>query len=168
MGAHATVHARDRADVTAALDAIRRLVQTIRTSASETERDTGLSAAQNFVLQLVNAEPAESMNELAERTMTDQSSVSVVVSRLEEKGLVTRRQSLSDARRTRVAITPAGRELLRGQQPTVQARLIAALEFMPPESLRMLQHELSQIVALMGAAHEPSSLLFEDDATGSP
>ncbi|MGI9089774.1 MAG: MarR family winged helix-turn-helix transcriptional regulator [Gemmatimonadaceae bacterium] len=158
----------DTAGVSGALDAIRRLVRTLRTSANEIERDTGLTSAQNFVLQLLSQAPAESMNELAARTMTDQSSVSVVVSRLEAKGLVTRAQSAADARRTRVEVTPAGRELLDGKQPTVQARLIRALESMSPDALVLLEYQLTELTALMGAAHEPATLFFEDDATGSP
>lgn len=150
------------------LDAIRRLVRALRTSANEIERDTGLTSAQNFVLQLLSQGTAESMNELAARTMTDQSSVSVVVTRLEAKGLVTRTHSAMDARRTRVSITAAGRVLLEGKQPTVQAKLISALEAMPQEALVVLEHDLTKLTALMGSAHEPPTLFFEDDATGCP
>lgn len=163
-----TTPASDPVSVAGALDAIRRLVRTLRTSASEVERDTGLTSAQNFVLHLLSQAPAESMNQLATRTMTDQSSVSVVVSRLEAKGLVARTHSATDARRTQVEITPAGRELLQGKQPTVQARLIRALELMPQDALVVLEYEITQLTALMGAAHEPPTLFFEDDATGSP
>lgn len=140
----------------------------MRTSAEEIARDTGLTSAQTFVLQLLSRSAADSVNELAERTMTDQSSVSAVVSRLEERGLVVRAQSADDGRRTTVALTDAGRELLESRQLTVQARLIRALGFMPAAHVDELEHHLTQLTALMGAAHEPPALLFEDDATGSP
>ena len=150
------------------LDSVRRLVRSLRSVATAVERDTGLSTAQTFVLQLLDESPAESVNELAERTATDQSSVSVVVSRLEAKGLVSRAPSPDDARRTMVSITTAGRHLLKRKPSTVQSRLVRALEKMPPENLLSLEHELTQLVALMGAAHEPATLIFEDDATGTP
>lgn len=153
----------DQKEVTSALDAIRRMVRTLRTSATDIERVTGLSAAQTFVLQLLAESPAESMNDLAARTLTDQSSVSVVVSRLEAKGLVARGQSPTDARRTRVTITDAGRTRLAGRPVTVQARLIRALEELPPDALTQLGEHLTQLTALMGAAHEPPSLFFEED-----
>lgn len=156
-----------RKDVVAALDAIRRMVRTLRTSATDIERSTGLSAAQTFVLQLLSETPAESMNDLAARTLTDQSSVSVVVSRLESKGLVARGQSQTDARRTRVTITDAGRACLAGRPITVQARLIRALEKLPPDALLQLGEHLTQLTALMGAAHEPPSLFFEEDDSPS-
>jgi DNA-binding MarR family transcriptional regulator len=166
MGAQTSLQP-DRKDVVAALDAIRRMVRTLRTSATDIERSTGLSAAQTFVLQLLAEEPAESMNDLAARTLTDQSSVSVVVSRLEQKGLVARGQSPTDARRTRVTITDAGRARLVGKPVTVQARLIRALEKLTPSALMQLGEHLTQVTALMGAAHEPPSLFFEEDDSAS-
>jgi DNA-binding MarR family transcriptional regulator len=147
-----------------ALVSIRRLVRTLRTTATSVERETGLSTAQTFVLQLLREAPAESMNDLAARTSTDQSSVSVVVSRLEAKGLVARRPSPTDARRTQVVITSAGIELMRRKPPTVQERLTRALTGMPPDSVAVLSSELNRLVALMGADEEPATLIFEDDA----
>jgi DNA-binding MarR family transcriptional regulator len=147
-----------------ALVSIRRLVRTLRTTATSVERETGLSTAQTFVLQLLREAPAESMNDLAARTSTDQCSVSVVVSRLEAKGLVARRPSPTDARRTQVVITSAGIELMRRKPPTVQERLTRALTGMPPDSVAVLSSELNRLVALMGADEEPATLIFEDDA----
>jgi DNA-binding MarR family transcriptional regulator len=149
------------------LVAIRRLVRTLRTTAVSVERETGLSTAQTFVLQLLLEAKADSMNELAERTSTDQSSVSVVVSRLESKGLVARLTSATDARRTQVVITPEGTALMQRKPPTVQERLTRALGAMPANSLLLLSKELNSLVALMGADEEPATLIFEDDATGS-
>jgi DNA-binding MarR family transcriptional regulator len=150
-----------------ALVSIRRLVRTLRTTAASVEKETGLSTAQTFVLQLLVEAPAESMNELADRTSTDQSSVSVVVSRLEAKGLVARLPSATDARRTQVAITADGTALMRRKPPTVQERLTRALAGMEPASLELLARELNSLVALLGAEEEPATLIFEDDATGS-
>jgi len=107
------------------------------------------------------------MNDLAARTSTDQSSVSVVVSRLEAKGLVARLNSATDARRTQVVITAEGTALMQRKPPTVQERLTRALSAMPAGSLGQLSSELNSLVALMGADEEPATLIFEDDAAGS-
>lgn len=166
MGANMSLQS-SRKEVSVALDAIRRLVRTLRTSATDIERSTGLSAAQTFVLQLLAEEPTESMNDLAARTLTDQSSVSVVVSRLEAKGLVTRLPSPADARRTRVLITEDGRARLAGRPVTVQTRLIHALEKLPGDALAQLSAHLQQVTVLMGGEHEPAGFLFEEDEPSS-
>src|SRR5882724_4856948 len=102
MGSHASRDAR------AVLDAIRRVVRLLRQSAREAEKRTGLSAAQLFVLQQLRAAGgALTPGELAERTLTHQSSISVVVKRLVAARLVSRARSPSDRRRVELSLTPA-------------------------------------------------------------
>ena len=93
------------------MEGLRRIVRSLRHSARLTERRLGISAAQLFVLHEVAANERCSINELAERTLTDQSSVSLVVTRLERAGYVERHVSPSDGRRTEVVLTRAGRRL---------------------------------------------------------
>src|ERR1700722_10124151 len=95
------------------MDDLRRLVRWLRVSASAAQRKTGLSGAQLFVLQRLAEEKATSLTELASRTATDQSSVSVVVSRLVQCGLVARAASKADARRVEIRVTARGRAILR-------------------------------------------------------
>ena len=73
------------------MDALRRIVRTLRISARAAEARLGISSAQVFVLQQLKKQDASSIDELAERTLTHQSSVSAVVGRLAARGLVTRR-----------------------------------------------------------------------------
>src|SRR6185503_16100380 len=91
------------ADARQVLDSIRRIVQTLRVGSRAAERDLGLSAAQLFVLAKLQAADAPlSVGDLAERTLTHQSSVSVVVQKLEQRGLVTRARNTRDARRVQL------------------------------------------------------------------
>src|SRR5471032_3327818 len=79
------------------LDAIRRIVQGLRESSRAAEQRVGLSGAQLFVLQTVGEWPGLSLNELAERTRTHQSSVSAVVARLTRERLIDRDRARGDA-----------------------------------------------------------------------
>lgn len=169
MGAH-TEHRRPEsrrrpgtrdARVRAALDALRRIVQALRLSAARAERHTGLSGAQLFVLQQLADQPAQSLNELAHRTRTHQSSVSTVVTRLVGRGLVSRRRADEDGRRLVLELTPDGRSLLSGAPETAQSRLIAALERLPRPRLAALVSTLEGLVAALGLEAEPAPLFFE-------
>ena len=148
-------------DVRAALDALRRIVQGIRLSAAHAERVTGLTGAQLFVLQQLAEGPAQSLNELALRTRTHQSSVSTVVARLVGRGLVSRRRAPADGRRLVLDLTPSGRALLTGAPETAQSRLIAGLERVPRSALPTLTGHLEQLVAALGMDAEPAPLFFE-------
>jgi DNA-binding MarR family transcriptional regulator len=120
-----------------------------------------LSGAQLFVLQQLAEQPAQSLNELALRTRTHQSSVSTVVTRLVGRGLVSRRRADDDGRRLVLELSPAGRDLLTGAPETAQTRLIAALERLPRSELAALTANLEGLVAALGMEAEPAPLFFE-------
>ncbi|HZI40736.1 MAG TPA: MarR family transcriptional regulator, partial [Gemmatimonadaceae bacterium] len=85
-------------DTARAMNAVRSVVRALRLNTRSIEGKLGISLAQLFVLQQLADKPSDSLNELAERTATHQSSVSVVVRRLVDRGLVTRVASESDRR----------------------------------------------------------------------
>lgn len=153
--------ARSSDDVSAALDAIRRIVQALRISTRAAERRLGISGAQLFVLHALSETPADSLNELAARTFTHQSSVSTVVERLVRKRYVSRTRSSADARRVVLSLTPSGRALLRSSPDIAQLRLISALRELPPRDRRTLARVLDNVVHAMGADAAPS-LFFEE------
>jgi DNA-binding MarR family transcriptional regulator len=154
-----------RADkIRTVLDSLRRIVRGLRLSARDAEREAGISGAQLFVLQTLSEQPASSLNDLAERTLTDQSSVSVVVKRLADRKLVTRKPSPIDARRIELSLTAAGRKLLaRCPEPT-QARLLGALRRLPPGELEHLTASLAALVAQMGLEEAAARMFFDEEA----
>jgi DNA-binding MarR family transcriptional regulator len=154
----------DKEDVRVVMDSIRRIVRLLRVSARASERVVGISGAQLFVLQqLAEAGPC-SIGELAEATLTHQSSVSVVVSRLIERGFVSRRASEADGRRVEAALTPAGRTLLRRAPPMAQAHLISGLRRMGATERAALAQGLSALIREIGADAQAPTLFFEDEA----
>ena len=78
----------DDAELT--LRELRRLVHGIKTASYSVERSCKVTGAQLFVLRELALEPGASIRRLSERTLTDPSSVSVIVVRLVEQGYVTR------------------------------------------------------------------------------
>jgi len=109
-------------------------------------------------------EDALSLGELAERTFTHQSSVSVVVGRLVDRGLVRRERSTVDDRRLEVTLTRAGR-ILAGRAPAAaQGRLISGLERLDPGDRRVLARTLGCLLGEMGIGQEAAAMFFEDDS----
>src|SRR5690606_17967130 len=115
------------ADVQGVLDGIRRIVQALRESSGDAERLTGASAAQIFVLGRLAEHEALSVNELARKTFTHQSSVSEVVTRLVDRRLVARRPDPADRRRRLLTVTRQGHKVLAAAPPTAQERLLGAV-----------------------------------------
>ncbi|HEY5147320.1 MAG TPA: MarR family transcriptional regulator [Polyangiaceae bacterium] len=144
------------------LDALRRVVRDLRLGSREAERRAGVSGAQLFVLQVLASGPAASLNELAERTHTDQSSVSVVVRRLADRKLVARKPSRLDARRVELSLTPAGQRLLGRCPEPMQARLLASLERLDAPERAALTRGLGALVREMGLEGASADMFFEE------
>jgi DNA-binding MarR family transcriptional regulator len=149
--------------LTGTLDAIRRIIRILRRSSRESEQQLGIGGAQLFVLQQLADAPAGSINDLAARTYTHQSSVSVVVRRLVEQGLVARQPSTIDRRRRELRLTSAGKRLVSRAPVPGQVHLINALLKLPRAELRNLERGLDRVVAGMGAEDEPPAMLFADE-----
>src|SRR3954466_11028718 len=93
-------------DLTAVVNSLRRVVRAIRVSSHEAEVSLGITGAQLFVLKELRDHPGASLRQIAALTLTDQSSVSVVVSRLVDRKLVTREKSSQDGRSVTLVLAP--------------------------------------------------------------
>lgn len=138
---------------------IRRLDRGLRLAAREVERDTGLSAAQLFALEHLDDAAPLSLNELAKRTFTDRSSVSVVVDRLVEAGYVNRTTDPTDRRRAQVRITPRGRQILERAPTAPTDQLLHALRRLPVSVVVSLGKSLARLNGELGFTD--ADMLFE-------
>ena len=149
-------------DVRQALNALRQIVRSLRVSSRTAEQQVGLSGAQLFVLQCLARQSPCSVNQLSARTATDQSSVSVVVSRLVARGHVRRAPSKADRRSVELSLTKSGRALLERAPEAAQDRLIFAFGQLPKAELKALSRSLAKVVELADASQQAPSLFFEE------
>jgi DNA-binding MarR family transcriptional regulator len=146
---------------TDALDGIRALVGALARSARSVERRTGVTTAQIFVLRQLAERDGLSLGEIASRTLTRQSTVSVVVTRLVKQGLVRRDRALDDRRRLELSLTAAGRRVLeRAPEPTT-GRLLSALDELTGSQLAALSRGLDPLIKVMGLQRRAAGMLFE-------
>jgi DNA-binding MarR family transcriptional regulator len=156
------VASRRDADIASAVDALRRIVRTLRLAATGVEKTTGLSPAQLFVLQRVAESPGSSLTELAEQTLTDRTSVAAIVDRLAARGLVERSRSIADRRRVDVVATPDGAALLGTAPHAPTVTLLEALGSVDDADLHAISAGLHRLEQAMGVANEPAGMFFED------
>jgi DNA-binding MarR family transcriptional regulator len=133
-------------DVGVILDALRSIVRELRLASREAEQRVGIHGAQLHALRQLSDSPTMSLTELADRTHTDISSVSVVVSRLVEQGLVTRKAADDDRRRLALALTARGRGIIRRAPETGASRLLRAASHLSDREMHSLSTTLSKIV----------------------
>jgi DNA-binding MarR family transcriptional regulator len=152
------------ADVREIMDALRRMVRALRSS-HRAAGSLNLTGAQLFVISvLAAADGPLSVGEVAVRTQTDQSTVSVVAARLVNRGLLKRERRADDARRVELSLTPRGRALQKRAPSTVaQQRLMRALHELKPREAAQLASMLHFIVEQMGIGDEPPTMLFDEE-----
>src|SRR5688572_33006923 len=133
-------------DVAIILDALRSLVRELRLASRQAEQRVGVHGAQLHALRQLADSPTTSLTELAERTHTDISSVSVVVSRLVEQGLVARKSADDDRRRLALALTSRGRGVIRRAPETGTSRLLRASAHLSDREVHALASTLAKLV----------------------
>lgn len=152
------------------LNSFRCLVKSLRLADRAGLKEHGLGASQLYVLHELKRESPLSVNELAQRTATDQSTVSVVVAKLIEKGFVTRERSELDARRLDLTLTAKGHLLLKRLPPPIQWSIIEGVQRLPPARARALAESLQEICDELGIADAHPPMLMQDarDAPAKP
>jgi DNA-binding MarR family transcriptional regulator len=152
----------DEGEVAQVFNSLRRLVHSLHHASRNTERRLGVTGAQLFVLTQLRATPSLSINALAERTMTHQSTVSVVVRRLVRRKLVKKARAAADARRVELTLTPAGSALLRrAPEESAQVQLARAIGELDAADRHAMADGLQRLVRALGADAEATPMFFE-------
>lgn len=106
----------------------------------------GVTPGQYAVLKCLWDSDGKTAKQLAELLFLDGSTVTGILDRVEQKGLIEKHMDPRDRRAIRVTLTPAGRAL---EQPLTQAiieanqKALTGLDSDQSESLKTLLHKLS-------------------------
>jgi len=144
------------------IQALRRIIRWLRLTHQQVVQLTGITAAQLFVLTILANEDHCSLQELAERTMTDRTSVRDVIKPLESRDLIERRADPNDRRRSMIRVTERGKELLRSVPEPPTPLLVQGLLAFDPDQQQALAGMLEMLVGHMGLAQDPAGFLFHD------
>ncbi|MBN2508449.1 MAG: MarR family transcriptional regulator [Verrucomicrobia bacterium] len=108
----------------------------------------GLSPSQFNILNLLHGQPGGmSQVELSRRLLMHRSNVTGLIDRLERRRLVLRRDQPGDRRAYRVAITPAGRALMRDLLPRYHRAAEEVWGPLPLQRARQLVRDLEEVSA---------------------
>ncbi len=146
---------------TAALERVRTLISALSHSARAVERSTGVTNAQLFLLQQLANADSLSVNDLAARARTQQSTVSIVVARLVRAGLAAKRKSASDGRIAAISLTSKGRRLLAHAPAPPTSLLLHAIEALSDREARSLADGVRALVGALNISPPAVTMLFE-------
>jgi len=151
-------------EVQSIMDSLRRIVRALRTASRTTESNLGLRTGQTFVLQqLINHEPL-SLNELAEKTYSHQSTVSVVVNSLVKDGYICRKERPGDRRFLVLESTPKAKALFKKKVQPIQEQFSNVIMDMNIKDSAELARLLELFVSKANLASETPHFFFEKES----
>jgi DNA-binding MarR family transcriptional regulator len=112
------------------------------------EGDAGLSPSQQSALGTIDLQGPITLGDLAAAEQVTPPTITKVVARLEDEGLIDRTVDASDRRIIRVSTTREGRRRLEHSRARRNAFLAARLEELGPDAVRRLHDAIDALEAL--------------------
>ena len=135
----------------AALLALRRILRVTELHSRELAHESDLTASQLLVLQNVSQHGKALPSKVATAVALKQATVTVVVNKLEDAGLVTRRRDTDDRRRVWIELTDAGVNALEASPDLLQHRFVNGFENLEDWEQSMIIAALERVSALLDA-----------------
>jgi DNA-binding MarR family transcriptional regulator len=143
------------------LSTLRRIIRAIDLHEKELSRSSGLTLPQLLTLQTLQAEPLISTGVLAQRMNLAQATVTSILDRLENKGLVGRIRGTDDKRKVWVQLTEEGRARLLQAPNTLQGRFLGGFEELREWEQSMLIGSLELVATLLEAPEADTAPMLD-------
>jgi DNA-binding MarR family transcriptional regulator len=147
-------------DAAEIVNALRRIVRAIELYSQEVRKAFGLTGPQLWALKTLHRHGALPMTDLAIALAVQPSTLSVLIDRLERRGLVRRVRQRGDRRVVDLRLTAGGIRLAARAPSAAQGRLLHGLRDLPPARLRTMRRVLSDLVDIMEAGDVEAQFFF--------
>lgn len=144
-----------------ALISLRRILKAVEAQSRALARDTSLTPSQLVVLKELAERGGAQPGELARAAGLKQATISILLDKLQARGLVLRSRGDADRRTVRVQITPEGRQMLSAAPDLLQAEFGARFAHLPDWEQAYINAALTRLVSLLGAADIDASPILD-------
>lgn len=138
-------------DENAVLIALRRIIRATDQNSRRLGRSTGLTVPQIVLMRAIEAHPDATLGFLTGQVSLSQATVTTILDRLEERGLVRRQRNARDKRVVNVALTAEGRRLLGEAPLPLQEAFRERFAQLPAAQQALLVQALDRVAGMMGA-----------------
>lgn len=149
-------------DTAEIVQGLRRIVKALHTYSQDVRNAYGLTGPQLWALKTLQRSGRMPTGRLADALAVHQSSVSILVDRLDKRGLVRRIRGRDDHRVVEIELTKRGSGLATDAPEPAQGRLLHALRAMPAGEVRKIRHAVDRLVEAMEATDVPARFFFAE------
>jgi MarR family transcriptional regulator, organic hydroperoxide resistance regulator len=129
----------------------------LQSTSKRMEASLGITGPQRLVVRVVGRYPGVLAGEIAEILHLHPSTLTGVLRRLEDRGIICRAQGKRDRRKAIFRLTAAGRAVDRRHAGTVEAAVRRVLARLEPRTLEMAAHVLRELEAELGVTPDDTS-----------
>jgi len=151
--------------VQAVLMALRRIGRASDLHSKHLAKESGLTVPQAVVLQAIRTLGEVTTRRLADSVDLSQATLTVILDRLEQRGLIERYRSATDRRVVHARLTGASRALLRRGPPLLDQGFTDAFRALHPTAQRRIVGTLEQVASMMGVDRIGDLALLAGDQT---
>ncbi len=145
------------------VNGLRRIVRAIELYSQEVYKQYGLTGPQLWALKTLHRRGPLATSELAQALAVQPSTLSLLIDRLEDRGLVRRLRPRDDRRFVEVALTAKGTDLAARAPEAAQGRLLHGLQRLPPADRERIRRAVEDLVGMMEASDVEARFFFSDD-----
>jgi len=149
--AHASATGTSRTISDSVMIALRKIIQAIEMNSKQLIKRVGLTGPQLVILQEITRMGEVTAGEIAQAVSLSQATVTGILERMENRGLLVRRRSERDKRRIMVRITRNGQQVLDDAPPLMQEAFVERFSDLREWEQTMILSSLQRLVAIMDA-----------------
>ena len=128
---------------------IRRLMQAGELFTKELNKTYQVSAPQLHCLLALHENGPLPPSQIARHIMVKSSTVTGIIDRLEQKGLVARLRNSPDRRVITIQLTEAGKELAQNAPPPIQHKIVDGIRKLPEGEIKQIILSLSKLTHML-------------------
>jgi DNA-binding MarR family transcriptional regulator len=147
-------------EVDAIVQGLRRVVKALEAYSRDVESTYGVTGPQLWALKTLERVGPLPVSKLGEELAVHQTSASILVSRLERRGLLKRVRSDKDRRIVLLSLTRAGRAIAARAPEAAQGRLMHGLLAMSEAEVHHIRTSVDRIVIAMEAEEIDATFFF--------
>ena len=142
------------------LVAIRRIIRAVYLHSRKLHQSYSLTGPQALILKGIQARRRLSPSELAKQLSLSQATITDIVKRLEQRGLVTRVPDSKDRRKIMLEITKEGKVLIKAAPPLLQEQFTKRFNKLQDWEQTLLLSSLQRVASLMDAEDLDAAPMF--------
>lgn len=149
---------------------LRKILRTVNLESKRIEKSYGVSIPQLLLLQFLKEQPEyrSTASQIKLHLNLNASTVSGILVRLEQKGLIVKVANTNDKRSASVILTAKGLEFLASAPMTLQERLTEKLEQMSDKKVQELNRNIDLLITIMDLENVDAGPILMSGEIGEP